>query len=80
MVDSNLAQSWIIQLGSFGVKENAQALNDKLIKLGYNSKIEQKDNHYRVRIGPESNKKTIDDMMTKISSQLKIKPQILSFK
>ncbi len=78
--DSNLAQLWIIQLGSFGVKENAQLLNEKLRKLGFDSKIEHQGTNYRVRIGPEADKQLIDNIAVKISKQFKIKPQILSFK
>lgn len=73
-------QSWIIQLAGFGVKENAQAFNEKVKALGFNSKIEQKELIYRVRIGPESNKQHVDKIVIDIAKKLEIKAQILSVK
>ncbi len=70
--------SWIIQLGSFSVQANAQALHDKASKLGLKSRVEKNGANYRVRIGPEYDKELVGNMAKKISKQLAIKPQILA--
>ncbi|NQZ54673.1 MAG: SPOR domain-containing protein [Piscirickettsiaceae bacterium] len=69
--------SWILQLGSFSIQANAQALHEKASKLGLKSRVEQSGTNYRVRIGPEYNKQLVDTMAEKISKQLGIKPQVL---
>lgn len=78
VVEVSSKPSWIIQLGSFSVQANAQALNDKASKLGLNSRVEKSDTNYRVRIGPEYDKQLVDSIAEKISKQLAIKPQVLS--
>ena len=70
--------SWIIQVGSFSVQKNAEALHEKLSKLGFNSKVEQNKNNYRVRISPDNNKQDVDEIVKKISNKLGIKAQVLS--
>ncbi|MFW5450854.1 MAG: SPOR domain-containing protein [Methylophagaceae bacterium] len=70
--------SWIIQLGSFSVKANAQALHGKASMLGLKSRVEKNGANYRVRIGPEYDKQLVDSMAAKISEQLAIKPQVLA--
>ena len=66
-----------MQLGSFSIQANAQALHEKASKLGLKSRVEQSGTNYRVRIGPEYNKQLVDTMAEKISKQLGIKPQVL---
>lgn len=73
--------SWLIQLGSFSVHSNAQALHDKVSKLGLEPKIEkistQNKISYRVRIGPEHNKQRVDEIVAQLSTEFGIKPQVL---
>lgn len=79
--DNNSTQSWVIQLASFSKQENAQALHEKASKLGFKSRVEpftQKNKtNYRVRIGPEHDKKQVNEIVAKLTTQLSIKPQIL---
>ncbi|MDH5357366.1 MAG: SPOR domain-containing protein [Gammaproteobacteria bacterium] len=79
--NSNAQQSWTIQLGSFSVQENAQALKDKASKLGYDVKIKQvitqDRSSYRVRIGPEYDRQQVDKIVNQLAAQLAIKPQVL---
>ncbi|RKZ78105.1 MAG: hypothetical protein DRQ35_06485, partial [Gammaproteobacteria bacterium] len=73
--------SWLIQLGSFSVKSNAQALHDKVSKSGLEPKIEKISSQnkviYRVRIGPEDNKQRVDEIVGQLSTQFGIKAQVL---
>ncbi len=55
-----------IQAGSFSKKENAQALVDKLRKQGMPASLAAKGNLYRVKIGPELDKKKAADMRAKL--------------
>ena len=72
---------WLLQLGVFSVKSNAQAMQKQVATLGYDAKIEQvktdKGNLYRVRIGPESNKASIEKIATRLNKELKLKTQIV---
>jgi DedD protein len=53
---------WVIQIGSFEQRQNALVLRDKLRKQGFSAFVEtvevkNKGNRYRVRVGPELDKK-----------------------
>jgi len=58
-----------IQAGSFSKKENAQALVDKLRKQGMSATMSTKGDLYRVKIGPELDKKKAADMKAKLDKQ-----------
>jgi DedD protein len=58
-----------IQAGSFSKKENAQALVEKLRKQGMSATMSAKGDLYRVKIGPELDKKKATDMKTKLDKQ-----------
>lgn len=58
-----------IQAGSFSKKENAQALVEKLRKQGLPATLSTKGNLYRVKIGPELDKKKATDMKAKLDKQ-----------
>lgn len=73
---------WLIQLASFGVKDNAVALQKKVKKLGYQSDIQSAKNSqgkliHRVRIGPETNNKQVDVIVSKVKQHLKLMPQLI---
>lgn len=57
-----------IQAGSFSKKENAQALVEKLRKQGMPAAIVTKGDLYRVKIGPELDKKKATAMKAKLDS------------
>lgn len=57
-----------IQAGSFSKKENAQALVEKLRKQGMPAAIVTKGDLYRVKIGPELDKKKAAAMKAKLDS------------
>ena len=72
---------WLIQLASFGVKDNALALQKKVKKLGYQSDIQSVKNSqgkliHRVRIGPETDNKQVDVIVSKVKQHLKLSPQV----
>ena len=58
-----------IQAGSFSKKENAQALVEKLRKQGMPASIVTKGDLYRVKIGPELDKKKAKEMKAKLVKQ-----------
>ncbi|ROR32830.1 SPOR domain-containing protein [Inmirania thermothiophila] len=51
------AEAWVVQVGSFGRRDNAVALRDRLRKAGFTAFIEEAEaggeTAYRVRVGPE---------------------------
>ena len=72
---------WLIQLASFGVKDNALALQKKVKKLCYQSDIQSAKNSqgkliHRVRIGPETDNKQVDVIVSKVKQHLKLSPQV----
>ena len=68
--------AWVVQLGSFSSKENAESLNSKLRKGGFRSFVEPLKQHnttvYRVRVGPEIKRAEADAL----NDQLKISMQL----
>jgi DedD protein len=81
-VDNSNQPQWLIQLASFGVQANAQALQKKVKILGYESTIQAIKNSegkmvYRLRVGPESNKQTVDTIVSKVKQHLKLTAQVI---
>lgn len=68
--------AWVVQLGSFSSKDNAESLNSKLRKAGFRSFVEplkqQNSTVYRVRVGPEIKRSEADAL----NDQLKISMQL----
>ena len=75
---------WILQLASFSVKTNAEALAEQLSKLGYTPSVESsatdKGMIYRVRLAPLKNKATADNLAVELAKKLNLKPQVLQQK
>lgn len=74
---------WVIQVGSFSQKEKALDLRNKLRKQGFsafNESIvtEAKGKLYRVRVGPELDKKRAEAMQAKLEKQNSIKSILVS--
>jgi len=57
IVTEGAATTWMVQLGSFGEKNNALALRDKLRKKDFTAYLREKKNGsssiWQVRVGPE---------------------------
>ena len=57
VVTEGAATTWMVQLGSFGAKENALALRDKLRKKDFPSYLRERKTEngtiWQVRVGPE---------------------------
>ena len=66
---SNLVR-WFLQVGTFGEKSNALSLQNKIRKQGFPASISTKSAEngllYRVRVGPELDKKRAEVMKIKI--------------
>ena len=75
---------WILQLASFSVKTNAEALVAQLSSLGYKPSLESsatdKGTIYRVRLAPMPNKTTAENLAVELAKKLKLKPQVLQHK
>ncbi len=69
---------WVIQAGSFGQKENALELRDKLREQGFSTYLDSINTEegkamYRVRVGPELDKERAVATQKKLEEQNKIK-------
>lgn len=75
-------KKWVIQLASFTVLSNAEALNGQLVKQGYNAKIETSTTNgeplYRVRVISPSSKENVDLLAKEIANKFNIQPQVFS--
>ena len=74
---------WVIQIGSFGQRQNALALRDKLRKQGFSAfvdsiEVKEKGTHYRVRVGPELDKNRAQATQRKIEKQYQVKSILIS--
>jgi len=74
------AEKWIVQLASFSVKANADALNSQAKQMGYKSVIENSDSAngkvYRVRLEPVADKQKAQAVASDINKKLKLSPQV----
>jgi len=75
------AERWIIQLASFSVKSNADALSAQVKKMGYKSVIENSDSVsgkvYRVRLEPMADKQKAQAIASDLNKKLTLSTQVL---
>lgn len=77
-----IGPQWLIQVASFSVKDNAEALQKKVKILGYQGHIQALKNSqdkmiYRLRIGPEADRQKVDLIVSKMQQHLQLKPQVI---
>jgi len=74
---------WVVQVGSFEQRANANKLRDKLRHKGFAAFVEpRKDSHdkvYRVRVGPELKRPTAEDLQKKLLKQEKLKGIVMQY-
>ena len=75
--------AWVVQLGSFGTKVNADKLNLSLRKEGFPAFVEpitkKGKTTYRVRVGPEILRADADELLKKIKTKMKLDGIVLSY-
>jgi len=75
--------AWVIQVGFFRSRSNAELLAKKLKNKGYVShvypSVEQKDTLNRVVIGPELNRKKLDNVQQKVEKDTGLKVRVVQF-
>lgn len=80
---SKTVPAWVVQVGSFGSKDNAYSLRDKLRGKGFTSFVDSihKDGKtkYRVRVGPEVKKENADKLLTSVEKITKTKGFVTSY-
>ena len=73
--------AWVLQVGSFSQSANALALRDKLRQNGFTAFVEKYrdagNTSYRVRVGPELKRETIEKQQGQIEAKLKLKGIIM---
>ncbi len=76
--------SWVLQLGSFSVKNNADVLVSQLKKLGYQPSIEtsktDKGAIYRVRLSAIQSKEVAENLANELAEKLELSPQVFQQK
>lgn len=74
---------WVIQVGSFSDKSNADSTLERLRKAGYDSfmqEIKVGDKVlYRVRVGPEAERESAEKLQEKIAQGLKLQGQVQKY-
>jgi len=75
--------AWVVQLGSFSSKVNADKLNLNLRKSGFPAFVEPQTKKgktsYRVRVGPEILRSDADALLKKIKSKMKLDGIVLNY-
>jgi DedD protein len=75
--------AWVVQLGSFSTKVNADKLNLNLRKAGFPAFVEplskKGKTSYRVRVGPEILRADADTLLKKIKEKMKLDGIVLSY-
>jgi len=82
--DKQVVEQWVLQLASFSVKANADALEKEITALGYQPKVEQSQTKsgtiYRVRIGPEQDKTLLEKTAASLQKKQGLKSQLLLYR
>lgn len=75
--------AWVVQLGSFASKVNADKLNLNLRKSGFPAFVEPLAKNgktsYRVRVGPEILRADADALLKKIKTKMKLDGIVLNY-
>lgn len=75
--------AWVVQLGSFSSKVNADKLNLNLRKSGFPAFVEplikKGETSYRVRVGPELLRADADALLKKIKTKMKLDGIVLNY-
>jgi len=72
-ITSSSINAWALQVGSFSQETNAMTMRDQFRANGYPAYVVQKQDSYRVRIGPELDRSRIENLQQKILAEQKIK-------
>ncbi len=77
------ASGWVVQVGSFSSRRNAQVLRDKLRKQGHASFVEAvkraSGTAYRVRIGPQVSRKSAERLRQKLAEVAGLKGLVQAY-
>lgn len=75
--------AWVVQLGSFSSRENAESLNTKLRNAGYRSFVEplakKNDTVFRVRIGPELKREDAESIKDRLNEAMELKGIVVEY-
>jgi DedD protein len=72
--------SWTLQLASFKDQANAKALQQRLIKRGYNAYLRSKGELTKVFVGPDLQRSVIEQRKTELKREMKLDGLVLRFK
>lgn len=74
-------QSWVVQMGSFGDRANADGLAGRLRAAGFDTVVEQarvaEQMVYRVQVGPEASEAGAEQLRARILDKLKLEGAVL---
>lgn len=80
----NVADAWVLQLGSFTDKKNAESLRQTLYKSDISAYIKRFNIDerviYRVIVGPKLDRDSVEKMQSKVRKKSGIQPVIVKFK
>ncbi len=71
---------WTLQLASFKERANAEALQQRLLKRGYQAYIRDKGELSRVFVGPDLQKSIIDNIKQTLKREFKLDGLVLRFR
>jgi DedD protein len=78
-----LADAWVLQLGSFTDKKNAESLRQKLYKSDVSAYVKRFNLSgraiYRVIVGPKFDRRSVEKMQTSVRKKSGIQPLIVKF-
>lgn len=80
---SRVSEAWVVQLGSFSSKKNAEALQAFLGKKGFRASVDHGmqggDSVYRVRIGPEKERGRADSLRDRVERETQLRAIVLRY-
>lgn len=74
--DTTTPKAWVVQVGSFGNRDNAMRLRDQLRSKGYKTFVEQistaEKTFYRVRVGPVVTRENALALQKELQTRMKL--------
>ncbi len=81
---SNPSRAWVVQVGSFSKRTNAEKLRNRLRKSGYRAFMASSKSNgrtvVRVRIGPELLRSEANKIKRKVEKELKLQAMVLKYR
>lgn len=81
-LDTAVQGGWVVQVGSFSLQQNANALSERLRAQGFSSFVDESRSAsgivWRVRVGPESQRDRAERLQQRLKSEMQLQGIVMA--